>query len=62
MSSIAIRELRQRARADLRAWQAKAVVAGLDQVSDVEIEVEITAARVERKTAGRSVMKNRKRP
>jgi hypothetical protein len=36
---------RAMARADLRAWQSRAVAAGLDQVTDAEIDAEIAAVR-----------------
>ncbi len=44
------REIRRAmARADLRAWQERAVEAGLDRLSDEEIEAEIAAMRAARR-------------
>ena len=49
------REIRRAlARANLRAWQDRAVEAGLDALSDAEIETEIKAARKARKRSRRS--------
>lgn len=45
---------RAMALADLRSWQSRAVAAGLDQVSDEEINDEIRSARRERKARSKS--------
>ena len=39
------------ARANLRAWQAKAVAAGLDQLTESDIDAEIALVRAERRVA-----------
>ena len=45
------REIRRAmARANLRAWQDQATSHGLDQLSDADIEAEITAARQEQRS------------
>lgn len=41
--------LRAQAKASLRAWQLRAQVLGLDQMSDQEIDTEVQATRVERR-------------
>jgi hypothetical protein len=40
--------LRAQAKASLRAWQLKARELGLDQMTELEIEAEVAASRVER--------------
>jgi hypothetical protein len=51
---------RAMARADLRSWQARAVAAGLDKITDAEIQAEIVAARRERRLSAKKVAKPRR--
>jgi hypothetical protein len=41
---------RAMARADLRSWQTRAVVAGLDRMTDTQIKAEMAAVREERRS------------
>ena len=43
--------LRAQAKASLRAWQLRAKELGLDQMTDQEIDAEISASRAERRLA-----------